>query len=110
MVHGSRGWQACHGLTRPPGCRSSITRPDATELALTLRLVFHLPLRQAEGFARSVLRRLDLDLSVPDHITLSRRGRAFAGQQPRAVRHDGPVPVLLDSPGPQVFGQGEWDA
>ena len=27
----------------------------AIELVLTLRLVFHLPLRQAEGFARSVL-------------------------------------------------------
>ncbi|WP_408886831.1 transposase [Lichenicola cladoniae] len=43
----------------------------AIELVLTLRLVFHLALRQAEGFARSVLRLLGLDLSVPDHTTLS---------------------------------------
>ena len=80
------------------------------ELVLTLRLVFHLALRQAEGFARSVLRLLGLDLSVPDHTTLSRRGRAFAGRQPRVARHDGPVHVVLDSTGLQVFGQGEWDA
>ena len=82
----------------------------AIELVLTLRLVFHLALRQAEGFARSVLRLLGLDLSVPDHSTLSRRGRAFARRQPRAARHDGPVHVILDSTGLQMFGQGEWDA
>ncbi len=35
----------------------------AIELVLTLRLVFHLALREAEGFARSVLRLLGLDLS-----------------------------------------------
>src|ERR1700712_1794623 len=37
----------------------------AIELVLTLRLVFHLALRQAEGFTRSVLRLLGLGLSVP---------------------------------------------
>jgi hypothetical protein len=26
---------------------------------------------------------------VPDHTTLSRRGRGFAARQPRAARHDG---------------------
>jgi transposase len=82
----------------------------AIELVLTLRLVFHLALRQVEGFARSVLRLLGLDLRVPDHSTLSRRERAFAGRQSRAARHDGPVHVVLDSTGLQVFGQGEWDA
>ena len=39
----------------------------AIELVLALRLVFHLGLRQAEGFASSVLRLLRLDLPVPDH-------------------------------------------
>jgi transposase len=82
----------------------------AVELALTLPLVVHLALRQAEGFTRSVLRLVGLDLSVPDHSTLSRRGRDFAGRQPRAVRHDRPVHVVLDSTGLQVFSQGDWDA
>ena len=36
----------------------------AIELVLTLRLVFHLALRQAEAFSRSVLRLLGLALSV----------------------------------------------
>ena len=47
---------------------------------------------------------------MTDHTTLSRRGRAFVGRQPRAVKHDGPVHVILDSAGLEVFGQGEWDA
>lgn len=55
----------------------------------TLRLVFHLALRQAEAFNLIVLALLGLDVAVPDHTTLSRRSRAFAGWQHGAVRHDG---------------------
>ena len=45
----------------------------AIETALMLRLVFNLPLRQAEGFLRSVLSLMNVDLEAPDHTTLSRR-------------------------------------
>lgn len=48
--------------------------------------------------------------SQPGRTTLSRRGRGFADRQPRAARHDGPVHLVLDSTGLQLFGQGEWDA
>jgi transposase len=82
----------------------------AIELVLTLRLVFHLALRQAEAFTRSVLKLLGLELRVPDHSTLSRRGRAFAGRQPRCRATDGPVHLVLDSTGLELFGQGEWNA
>ena len=68
----------------------------AIELVLILRLVFRLGLRQAEGFASSVLRLLGLDLPVPDHTTLSRRGRTFANRRPQVVPH-GPLHLLLDS-------------
>ena len=101
------GWQAPRRTT--PGGQPRYSNL-AIELVLTLRLVFHLALRQAEAFTRSVLCLLGLDMAVPDHTTLSRRGRVFAGRQPRAVRHDGPVHLVLDSTGLQLFGQGEWDA
>ena len=45
----------------------------AIEAALTIRMVFHLPLRQTEGFLRSLAQVLELDLPIPDHTTLSRR-------------------------------------
>ncbi len=82
----------------------------AIEVVLTLRLVFHLALRQVEGFTRSVLRLLGSQIAAPDHSTLSRRGRGFAGRQPRAACHDRPVHAVLDSTDLQIFGQGEWDA
>lgn len=40
-----------------------------------LRLLFHLPLRQAEGFLQSLFGTMGIDLAVPDHTTLSRRGQ-----------------------------------
>ncbi len=82
----------------------------AIELVLTLRLVFRLALRQAEAFTSSVLHLLGLGLTVLDHTTLSRRGRAFAGRQPRVQASAGPIHLMLDSTGLKLFGQGEWDA
>ena len=58
--------------------------------AMTLRAVFHLGLRQTEGFVASLVRLMDLDLSTPDHTTLSRRGGTV--EVPEFVRqHDGPI-------------------
>lgn len=71
----------------------------AVKVVLTLRLLFHLALRQAEAFARSVVRWLRVTLQVPDHTTLSRRGGSFAGRQHRSAWHDGSVYFMLDSSG-----------
>ena len=61
------GWAAPKRSS--PG-RQPLYSELAIELVLTLRLVFHLALRQAEAFSHSVLRLLGLALSVPDHSTL----------------------------------------
>ena len=45
----------------------------AIEAALTIRMVFHLPLRQTEGFLRSLAHMLEAEIPIPDHTTLSRR-------------------------------------
>ncbi len=79
----------------------------AIELVLMLRLVFHLALRQAEGFVGSLLRLLGLDLAVPDHTTLSRRSGGLAGPRPHVVPH-GPLHLVIDSTGLKLFGRGEW--
>ena len=49
----------------------------AIETALTLRLVYHLPLRQTEGFVTSIFDLMGLHLDVPDHTTLSRRSKTL---------------------------------
>ena len=64
---------------KPEGTRTRGAPPKysdlAIETALTLRLLFHLPLRQAEGFLTSLFHLMGLDLRSPDHTTLSRRGQ-----------------------------------
>ena len=44
----------------------------AITTAWTLRAVFHLPLRQPEGFLSSMIRLTGLYLETPDHTMLSR--------------------------------------
>lgn len=78
----------------------------AIETALTLRAVFRLAFRQAEGLVGSLVRLLGLDLPVPDHSTLSRRARTLeVTPRPRA---DGPLHLLVDSTGLKLGGPGEW--
>ena len=81
----------------------------AIESALTLRLLFHLPLRQAEGFLASLFGLMGLDLRAPDHTTLSRRGQHLAlplrAVPRRASRH-----LIIDSTGLSMVGEGEWAA
>ena len=88
------------GTERAPGCAPKFS-DRAIETVLTLRMVFHPPLRRAEGFLRSVLRVMGLDLESPDPMTLSRRGPGLALDL-RAVPHQGTVHLLIDS---HVFSQ-----
>jgi IS5 family transposase len=81
----------------------------AIKTALTLRLVFRLPLRQAEGFLRSVLSLMDLDLEAPDHTTVSRRSRHLDVEL-RRVPANGPIHLIVDSTGLSIGGEGEWAA
>ena len=75
----------------------------AIETALTLRLVYHLPLRQTEGFVESVLELIGLALSAPDHSTLSRRQRDLQIALPTHSAHE-PIHVVVDSTGLKVYG------
>ncbi len=81
----------------------------AIETALTLRLIFHLPLRQTEGFLTSIFRMLGLDLSAPDHTTRSRRGQHLDLSLRRAPAGAG-LHLLVDSTGLSIVGEGEWAA
>ncbi|MBF0098751.1 MAG: transposase [Magnetococcales bacterium] len=45
----------------------------AVQCALTLKEVYHLPLRGTEGLVSSLIELMDLPLSCPDHTTLGRR-------------------------------------
>ncbi|MFC0387229.1 IS5 family transposase [Muricoccus vinaceus] len=67
--------EAVAGWRAPAGRR---TFSDvAIAAALTVRAVYRLALRQAEGLIRSIFALLGLALPIPDHTTLSRRGRTL---------------------------------
>jgi hypothetical protein len=78
----------------------------AITTALTLRTVFRLALRQTEGLIGSVIRLLGLELAIPDHSTLSRRGETLAVARPPSSAE--PVHLLVDSTGLKLCGAGEW--
>jgi Transposase DDE domain len=68
--------------------------------------VFRLALRQTEGLIGSILQLLGLDLTVPDHSTLSRRAEML--EVPRPETGSEPVHLLVDSTGLRLGGPGDW--
>jgi hypothetical protein len=81
----------------------------AIETVLTLRLIFRLPLRQAEGFLRSVLSLMSIDHEAPDYTTLSRRSQHLDIQLAR-VSTEKSIHLIVDSTGLSIVGEGEWAA
>jgi len=74
----------------------------AIEAALTIRMVFHLPLRRTEGFLRSLAELLEVDLPIPDHTTLSRRLKRLRDIRFRRLPTDRPIHLLIDSTGLRI--------
>jgi Transposase DDE domain len=88
-------------------CSHRIYSATASETCLALRVVFHRPLRQTEGLLRSIANILDLDIGIPDHTTLSRRGGSLT-ILPQTVGREEPPHLLIDSTALKIYGEGEW--
>jgi hypothetical protein len=100
-------WAAAPRTTR--GGQPSYS-PLAILTALTLRAVFRLAYRQAEGLIGSIISLLGLTLRVPDHTTLSRRSATLVVPRPQPNMGDGAqaLHLLVDSTGLKLCGAGEW--
>ena len=96
-------WQTC-------GPSGQARYSDAAiQTSLMVRAAFKLPLRQAEGLMTSVLTLMHLTISAPDHTTVSRRAVKLPVIKPAPVPvPHGPLHVLIDSTGLQVYGAGQW--
>lgn len=81
----------------------------AIQACLTLKVLFGLPLRQTTGFVESLLKRVELDWSVPDFSTLCRRQKTLSVAIPYKGSA-GPLHLLVDSTGIKAEGEGEWNA
>jgi len=78
----------------------------AIEIMLTFKEVFHLTNRGVEGFMRSLFQMTNIDLPVPDHSTLSKRGKILKVKLPKKT--SGSLNLVLDSTGLKIYGEGEW--
>ena len=80
----------------------------AIEATLMLGAVFRPPLRQTEGFIRSLFALMGAAAPVPDHTTLARRRRTVAIDM-RTSAHHRPTDIVLDGACLKFYGPGEWD-
>lgn len=77
-------------------------------LLASIRLLFHLPYRQLEGFTRGLSKYVE-GLMAPDCTTLDRRvNRLNFNLDDSLVRSDEPVYIALDSTGIKVHKSGDW--
>lgn len=79
----------------------------AIETALMIREVFHLPLRQTEGFLNSLFTMMQVNLKSPDYSTLSIRGEVLPVKIASPSSSE-PLHVVVDSTGVKIYGEGEW--
>lgn len=94
---------------RSGGRGASCTYTDtAICTGLTLKMVYHLPLRATEGLLTSLLKLMGLEhLAVPDYSTLCRRQKTLQVALPQ--QHKGQaIHVVVDSTGCKIYGEGEW--
>ena len=79
---------------------------QAILVMLTVKEVFHLTNRGVEGFVRSLFRMMKINLLVPDHSTLSKRGKELKVKLPKKTNQN--LNIIMDSTGLKIYGEGEW--
>ena len=79
---------------------------QAILVMLTVKEVFHLTNRQTEGFLHSLFALMKINLPVPDHTTLSTRGKRLKVNVPKKAHQR--LNIVMDSTGLKIYGEGEW--
>jgi len=79
---------------------------QAILVMLTVKEVFHLTNRGVEGFVRSIFQMMKINLPVPDHTTVSTRGKNLKVNLPKKANQK--LNIVMDSTGLKIYGEGEW--
>ncbi len=92
-----------NGKQKPGGQRAYSN--VAIEMMLSIRSVLRLPLRQAQGFVESVVKRLGYNVAVPDYTTVSRRAKSLSLRVKcyNKIDPNKPLHLLIDSTGLSVY-------
>ena len=87
--------------------RPLVYADHAIETAILIRQVFHLPLRQTEGFMNSIARMIGAAINIPDFSSISKRAIELPRQTLSQAQEPGSF-VVVDSTGLKVYGKDEW--
>ena len=98
-----------HGQPAPTGRRGAPGRYSevAIQTWLTLKVLCPWPYRMVEGFGRSRVTLLGVDLPIPDHTHLSRRAKTLTVAVPRRAA-TAPRHLAIDATGVKIYGEGAW--
>ena len=106
----ARDWYVRHDEKTPRKRGGQPKYTDAAILAMqSLRFLFHQPLRSIEGFVRSLVAMMKLDLEVPDYTTIALKFKEIKVKLPLIPRDRNGYVGSLDSTGFKIHGQGEWN-
>ncbi len=100
-----KSWYAKRSLKQ--GCQQ-IYSDRAIEVLNTLRFVFGLKLRPTEGFARSLVELMCLDIEIPNYTTLCRGLQKLPVKLQKKLSSKKSLHIVIDSTGLKVYGEGEW--
>jgi len=98
-----------YSVERPskPG-RPDTYSDDTIRCGLLIKAVFRTALRALQGFLRSIIEILGLDLVCPHYSVFSRRAKGLKIPLRRLLKPGEKLNVIFDSTGVKVFGEGEW--
>jgi Transposase DDE domain. len=99
-----------HWLHKNPGNKvgAPFTYSDlCIETLLMIREFFRTTYRATEGFGRSLVAMLQLELAIPDFTSLAKRA-AKLGIDIDVTQYHGKIDLVVDSTGLKVYGEGEW--
>jgi hypothetical protein len=84
----------------------------AIECMLTLKAVFHLPLRATQGLVMSLITLIKLPIKAANYTTLCRRQKYIEIPLQRIKKRvpEEALHAVFDATGLKVFGEGEWKA
>jgi hypothetical protein len=79
------------------------------QMCAVIRCLYHLPLRQTEGFLTSFFQSALIGLKVPNYSVICRRLKTLVvdlGLTKEQMQK--PIDVVFDTTGLKVYGEGEW--
>lgn len=99
-------WLPLHLETCWYGSGRDMYSDIAIEFCLTISILYHLPLRQTQGFVADIFKQSGISVTVPDYTTLCRRRPTLNVTLPTQKKDT--TSLILDSTGLKVYGEGEW--